>query len=204
MLRKEICEQIQRRLANGTPSNDFEPSLSEINSWLDGGVAIAAMRNYTDSASLDIEYIADAFYYSYKVPISKDDETGYYKGTLPALPLAIPRGYDISNASVIGSGFVGKSAVRVSPQQLPIFRDLPKPSDAIFFWTEGKLVFLESPFDLVNRSLRVTMAGSKGSAKLTDELLCPLDYISIVVDWVYSKFVQNPPKDVTKDNLNKA
>lgn len=204
MIRKEICEQIQRRLANGTPSNDFEPSLSEINSWLDAGVASAAMRNYTDSASLDVEFIADAFTATYKIAISKDETTGYYKGTLPAVGLAVPRGYDITSVNVVGSGVLSKPMIRVTPQQLDYYKDLPMPPESSFFWSEANEIFIESAFFLVGRQLSVRMVGSAGHRKLADEFRCPTDYLPMVIEWVYAKFVQNPPKDYSTDGINKA
>src|SRR5690606_2264262 len=103
MTRKEICELIQRRLAGGTPSNDFEPVLDEINKWLDFGVGQAAVQNYRDSTQIEVEYVGDAFYTTFKgIALTKDPDSGYWSGTLPTPPVGLPSGHDISSVYVAG------------------------------------------------------------------------------------------------------
>lgn len=206
MKRRVICELIQRRLANGTPDDTFEPSLYEINRWLDYPVGVAAWRNYTDTAQVDVEIIGDAYYATYKgIPLSSDADMRY-KALLPALPLSVPRGFDISDARLEYQGVAGKPLIRITPQQQSSFEDLIKPKNYSFYRVEGSSMVIESDVLLDDYTVRVTMAGSCGNVELDDEFLCPDDAITFVVDWVFNKFLGtiNLPKDNMNDGLNLA
>jgi len=201
MTRKEVCELIQRRLAGGTPSNDFEPVISEINAWLDYGIAQAAIRNYRDGAEIDVEYIADAFYTTFKnIPISREPESGYWKGVLPSPAIGVPRGYDITSVMPASNGRFGKPFIRVTPQQLDYYNDLPRPIGP-FFWTEESFIYVETNMDLSGVKLAVRMASSAGKRGLNDEVLCPADYIPLVIEYTMAKF-QPRPKDNSTDGVN--
>jgi hypothetical protein len=203
IIRREICEQIQRRLAGGTPSSDFEPTLSEINSWLDAAVAKCATISYNQSAQVEYEYVADSFYATYKnIALSKDNDSGYFKGALPQAVIGLVRGYDISEAMIMGTGQYSKPLVRVSPIQLSIYEDLPKPKDEIFYWTEGSDIYVRSSFSIAGKKLVVRMAGSAGKRGLDDELLCPADMIDLVINYVRTQFAQPIPQDRSADGLN--
>lgn len=202
MIRKEICELIQFRLAGGVPQDSFEPTLDEINKWLDHGAAAAAMKNYTDGVQIDgMEYVADAFYLTTKgIALTKDSDSGYWTATLPNAPIGIPRGYDITSLYLQGSGRYSNSLVRLNPQQIDYYRSLPKPKNFIFYWPENDTLYIDSFADLTNEKAVVRMAGSAGKRLLTDKFLCPDDYIPFVVEYVFKQFL--PKTNVPKDNLN--
>lgn len=209
MTRKELCELIQMRLAGGMPTDDFPITLNEINLWLDHGIAASAMKNYTDGVQIDgLEFVGDAYYTTFKnLTLSQDTVTLYYKATLPAPPLGIPRGYDIPSAYIMKpEGGYSKAMVRVNPQQLDYYNDLPKPKNAVEFWNEGSTMYVRTDTaNLLNGAkVAVRMAGSSGDRALTSEALVPSDSVPFVVDYVFKYFLQTDqmPKDLMNDGTN--
>jgi len=208
MTRKEISELILRRLAGGDPTDDFPVTLQEINLWLDQAVAASAMRNYTDSVSVDgIEFVGDAYYTTFKnIFLAKDSVTQDFYGTLPAMPVAVPRGHDISSVYLqITSPTVSLSPplVRMNPQQLSFAHSLPFPKTTPRYWVEGNQVYVRGfdGTDYTARNITIRMVGSAGKRLLTDELLIPSDYLPFVIEYIMKNFLptQNGPKDTVND-----
>jgi hypothetical protein len=208
MIRKEICELIQRRLAGGDPTDDFPVTLQEINLWLDQAVAASAMRNYADSVNVDgIEFVGDAYYTTFKnIVLARDSVTRDFFGTLPAMPVGVPRGHDISAAHLqITLPAPGLSAplVRMNPQQLSFAHTLPYPSLTPRYWVEGNQIYVRGfdGTDYTGRSITIRMIGSAGRRLLTDELLIPSDYLPFVIEYIMKNFLptQNGPKDTIND-----
>lgn len=209
MTRKEICELIQMRLAGGMPSDDFPITLNEINLWLDHGIAASAMKNYTDGVSIDgLEFIGDAYYVTFKnLTLTQDTDSLYFKTTLPAAPVGVPRGYDIASAYIMkATGGYGTPLVRVNPQQIDYYDSLPKPKNSIEFWAEGTTLYVKTATTalLTGAKVAIRMVGSAGSRALTDEALVPSDAVPYVVEYVFKYFMQTDamPKDTMNDGTN--
>jgi hypothetical protein len=211
MTRKEICALIQIRLAGGMPSDDFAVTLNEINLWLDHAIAASAMKNYADGVQIDgIEFVGDAYYTTFKdLVLSQDSISLYYKTTIPAPPVSVPRGYDISSAYIqkgVGIGGFNKPMIRVTPQALDFYNDLPKPKNSVEYWTEGMTMYVTTTTStlLNGAKVAVRMIGSAGSRLLTDEALVPNDAIPFIVDYVFKYFMptDSAPKDTMNDGTN--
>ena len=209
MIRKELCELIQIRLAGGMPSDDFPITLNEINLWLDHAIAASAVKNYTDGVSIDgLEFVGDAYYATFKnLTLTQDTDSLYFKTTIPAPPVGVPRGYDIASAYIMqATGGYGTPLVRVNPQQLDYYESLPKPKNSIEFWVEGVTLFVKAATTnlLTGAKVAVRMIGSAGSRSLTDAALVPNDAVPYIVDYVFKYFSQTDqmPKDLTNDGTN--
>jgi hypothetical protein len=207
MTRRFLCELIQRRFAGGDPSDDFPIQLEEINGWLNFGLAAAAMKNYGDTAALDVEHVADAFYYTFTaLPLSMDSATGYYYTTLPQLAYALPKGYDITGVNIAEGGQLSKGFVRIFQNQLDRYRDMRMPPNKSAYWVEGSTLYVNSPFLLDGKSLRVRMASGGDSSDLDSQVGVPDDLVDFVVAQVYNKFLpfMNVKPDLSNDGVNVA
>ena len=208
MTRKEICELVQIRLAGGMPTDDFPITLHEINLWLDHGIAASAVKNYSDGVQIDgFEFVGDAYYTTFKdLVLSQDSVSLYYTTTIPAPPVSLPRGYDISSALLQKpeGGYTGM--IRVSPQQLEFYNDLPKPKNSIEYWTEGSTMFVTTSTQqlLTGSKISIRMVGSAGKRALTDDALVSADAVPFIVDYLFKYFLQtdNMPKDTMNDGTN--
>ena len=202
MTRKVLCEIIQRSLAGGEPSSDFEPTLNEINRNLDFAIAYAAKVQYSESAQVDIEYIADSFYTDFNnIVLTKDADTGYWEGLLPGSPAGLPRGYDIE-VFPYRDGRVGKALTRVTPQQLGL--SLRRPKNAVLYWTSGNKLKADAPMDLTGQKFMVRMVIGAGDQNLTAELYCDGGHVNTILQWMnnhYRPQVQTP-KDNSNDGIN--
>ena len=202
--RQYVAELVQRRFAGGDPSDDFQLKLEEINAWLDFGMAAAAMKSYGDTASLDTENIADGFYITHKnIALTADPDTGEYYASLPSMPLALPRGYDITGVYIEGLGKLSDSLMRIHGNYLEYFKRLRKPPNRIPYWIEGKQIRVGGDMVLDGKSIRVRMAGPSGGA-LTDDFNCPEDMLPFVVEQVYRLLMPtaNVRQDLSNDGVN--
>jgi hypothetical protein len=207
--RRQVCELIQRRLAGGDVSDDFHVKLAEINLWLNHGIAAAAMKNYTDGVQVDgIEYVSDSFYVSFRdVTITHDTGTGYYYADLPAMPYGLPKGYDITRLAIQGNGELSKGLIRVDATKNAAYQHLPKPKNKLFYWMEGKRVWIDSFTALQTNKLFGRMAASDTSTYsggLDDPFNAPPDYVPFIMDYVYAKFIQPVPQDTSNDGISRV
>lgn len=205
MTRRELSELIQRRIANGDIPDDFKPHISEINYWIEHGIAYAAMKNYTDSVSLEVDYVSDAFYCKYsELYLSKDGLSGNYYALLPSTPFGLPRGFDITSVTVDGGG-LSREVTRVTQNQLGYFRKMPQDLNMIYYWVIGRYIHLFSQLVLDNKTLSVVMASSGNSSQsgLDIDVNCPPDLIPVVVDYVVRQFIQPTQIDNSNDGVQK-
>lgn len=202
MTRRAYCELILRRLANGDVSDDFPIKIEEVSQWIEQGVAVAAMKNYTDNANIEIEYVSDSFYTTFKnLSLTKDSETGFFNTTVPAAPYGIPKGYDVASVNIEGQGILSNGLIRVNIQQLDYYLKLSLPPKAIFYWFEGKVLNLFSTWAILDGfKVRVRMASGGDSTDLSAELNIPSDYMGFVSDFVFQKLM--PTLNIQQDNVN--
>lgn len=205
MTNRQLAELIQRQIAGGTPSDDFEPKLEEIALWIPHGVAAAARVNYTDGVNVDgIEFVGDAFYTTIKnLALTLDEDTGWYQTTLPTLPYGLSTGYDITAMRVQGDRQVSDAAIRIPQRQVSFYDRMRLPPNKLFFWVEGKTVNVKSFAVLDGMAVRVTMA-TPGTGGLDADMNCPDDYIPMVVDYVKKQLLtpQPQPPDLSNDGVN--
>lgn len=207
MIRKVLCELIQRRLAGGDVPDDFSPKLDEINKWLDHGIAASAFKNYTDAVRVDgVEFVSESFYITVSgLTISEDTNTGLYYTTLPSAPYALPPGYDVTMVALQVDGKLSRGMVRKNPTRHNTFTSLPKPPNKLFYWFDGAKIWIDSFTALQSNTLHVRIASSKGSVQnggLNDELRVPDDAIPFITDYVLRTFGAMQPQDNSNDGVN--
>lgn len=207
MIRKTLCELIQRRLAGGDVPDDFSPKLDEINLWLNHGIAASAIKNYSDAVKIDgMEFVSESFYISLSdLTIYKDETTGWYYADLPASPWALPKGYDITTVSIQGNGVLSRGLIRTEPTRRNMHDSLPKIPNKLYWWIDTNRLNIESFTALQHNKLYVRMAGSAGTTYtggLNDTLRVPDDAVPYIIEYVLRVFGQKVVPDVSNDGVD--
>jgi len=201
LTRKYLCELILRRVYNGDVSDDAGTTIEDVNGWLNFGIASAAMKNYADTAQMDVEQVGDAFYSTITgLSLAKDSSTGYYTTSLPTTPYALPKGFDISGVYIEGAGELSTPLLRIDQKYLGYYNDLRMPKNKTGYWIEGRTVFINSRFVLDGKSIRVRMATSGAVDNLDAEVNLPDDLAMFAVDLIYQKIM--PFINARQDNSN--
>lgn len=205
MLRAVLAERIQRTLAGGMPTDDFDISLELINTYISDAIAFAAKKAYAESIELDgIESLPDGFYTTFKnIEIKKDNDLELYYCELPAAPYGIPRGHDITNVTV--TGFTGGSqhALPIKAYELSLMeqqRFIPK---RIYYYLDGKKMWMKAQYVLDGKRVRIRMA-SPANTGLDAELDVPLDMIGDIETYILQRLAPQAttPQDNSNDGLN--
>lgn len=201
MNRNQFIELVRRNYYNGIPSSDAELTPEEVDLYVDAAIGRAITINYREAIELDgVETIGDVFYSTFKgFTIAKDNDTGYYYFDLPQAPLASKRGYNISTLTFPVSSGLAKAPIQISVKELDYMEQLPMPPSKVFFWPEGKRLYMKSYINLVGKNPIVRMV----SPKISD---IPEDYIPAAMDWIMSQLrvKKQTPQDFSNDNIDKA
>jgi hypothetical protein len=201
MNRSQFIELVRRNYYNGIPSSDAELTPEEVDLYVDAAIGRAITINYREAIELDgVETIGDTFYSTFKgFTIAKDNDTGYYYFDLPQAPLASKRGYNISTLTFPVNSGLAKAPIQISVKELDYMDQLPMPPSKVFFWPEGKRLYMKSYINLVGKSPIVRMV----SPKIDD---IPEDYIPAAMDWIMSQLrvKKQTPQDFSNDNIDKA
>jgi hypothetical protein len=207
MTRKTLIEQIRRLYYGGVPNDDASLSEKEVNVYLNEAIAYIAKVNYTDAIKLDgIETVADSFYGTFKnIPITKDNDTGYYSLELPQTPLGMARGYGISTVTFPANTGLAKSPIPISVRELDYMDNLKQPPSKIFYWAEGKRLWFKSYTNLVGKLAIIRMISTETS-DLNAELNVPQEYINDIITLVLNnlKIRKGTPEDNVNDGVDKA
>lgn len=201
MNRSQFIELIRRNYYSGVPSADAELTIEEVDLYVDIAVGRAVTINYRDAIELDgIETVGDVFYSTFKgFTIYQDTDTGYYYFDLPQSPLASKRGYNISTLTFPVSSGLAKAPIQVSVKELDYMDQIATPPSKIFFWSEGKRIYMKSYINLIGRAPIVRMI----SSKIQD---IPEDYVAAAMDYIMGqlRIKKQTPQDFSNDGLDKA
>lgn len=207
MTRKVLIEQIRRLYYGGVPNDDATLSEKEVNVYLNEAIAYMAKINYTDAIKLDgIESIADSFYATFKnLAITKDNDTGLYLLTLPQVPLGLSRGYGIASVRIPSMTSLAKALIPVSVREVEYMDNLDCPPNKIFYWAEGKTLWLKSYTTLTGKMAVIRMVSTENS-DMTAEINVPQEYITDIINLVLNqlKIRKGTPEDSVNDGVDKA
>jgi hypothetical protein len=207
MTRKVLIEQIRRIYYGGVPNDDATLSEKEVNVYLNEAIAYMAKINYTDAIKLDgIETIADSFYATFKnLSITKDADTGLYLLTLPQVPLGLSRGYGIASVRIPSMTSLAKALIPVSVREVEYMDNLDCPPNKIFYWAEGKTLWLKSYTTLTGKTAVIRMVSTENS-DMTAEINVPQEYITDIINLVLNqlKIRKGTPEDTVNDGVDKA
>lgn len=201
-----FIERIKKHVAGDFTGNDFKITDNEILLYIDAGIPFVLKGQMFDNVKITgIFEVPDAYLVTYLItPLTKYTPTGEWVGTLPQTPLALPTGYNITDAYITQSGLGrGQSILITSNKRKPYRSNLPKPN-SLFARVEYNKIYLESSngASLNQQSLYIQMPVSRTS-DVTEPMSLPDDAISYLFDYVVSKIKERfgLPHDQILDNL---
>lgn len=201
-----LIERLQRHFANDFPNSEFSISQNEMLLYIDEAVPVVMKGQMFENAKVTgfLENI-ESYLVTYNFTVStQNSSTKEWSITLPQVPLALPNGYNISDAyfadPVNGKG---SSLYFVSSKRASYASDMPSPT-GVFARLEGKTVYMKSSDggSLFNYTIWIQMPITRTS-DIDAAFNVPDDAISGIFAAVTARIAQRLqlPQDIVKDNL---
>lgn len=201
----QFIERVKKHIAGDFVGNDFKITDNEILLYIDAGIPFVLKGQMFDNVKVTgIFEVPDAYITTYLIsPITRNAATNEWVGTLPQTPLALPTGYNITDAYISQPNQGRQSIFITSNKRVPYRNNLPKPS-GLFARVEYNKIYLQSPngMPLSGQDLYVQMPISRTS-DISEPMNIPDDAISYLFDYVVNKIKErfSLPKDIVQDNL---
>jgi len=201
-----LIERVKKQIAGDFVGNDFKITDNEILLLIDSAIPFALKGSMFEGVKItNVFEVPDAYISTFLIaPLTKNAATNEWEGTLPQTPLALPTGYNITDAYISVNGISkGQSIFITSNKRVPYRNNLPKPS-GLFARVEYNKIFLQSSngMSLNGQDLYVQMPISR-TTSLTEPMNLPDDAITYLFDYAVGKIKERflIPKDIVQDNL---
>lgn len=202
-----LIERIRRHLANDFPNSSFSISENEILLYVDAAIPIVMKGQMYENAKVtNVIDVPEAYLVTYNITVSTTNtSTGEWSITLPQAPLALPDGYNITDAYFSNNGNRTQSVFFIKTKRASYRDNLPKPA-GIFARVEGNKVYLRTTEGqdilLYNQTFCIQMPISRTTDK-TAVMNVPDDAIDGIFTNVVAKCKERymMPQDIIKDNL---
>jgi hypothetical protein len=204
MTRKAFIEAVRRQIYGGQPPSEASVTINLVNNYLNDAIGMAAKANYKDSIAIDgIAYINNSFYTTFKGLAITEEEQFLWKVSLPHIPFGIGTSEGVETLILKDneSRQLSYPFVPLSQNQRSYARGMRAMPNSILFYSEGLSLYIESTLILQDYTAQVTMVSGGNPTDLSSELNVPADYIPIMRDYLYQKFMQQrmSPQDVLND-----
>ena len=199
-----LIERVKKQIAGDFTGGDFKVTDNEILLFIDSGIPYILKGQAFEGAKITgVFEVPDAYITTYLIsPITRNAATNEWVGTLPQTPLALPTGYNITDAYISQPNQGRQSIFITSNKRVPYRNNLPKPS-GLFARVEYNKIYLQSPngMPLNGQDLYVQMPISRTS-DISAPMNMPDDAIQPLFDYVVGKIAQrfSLPKDIIQDN----
>jgi hypothetical protein len=209
---KVFIEQIQRRLQNDFPSNEFTATDNEIALYIFQALATAITTAANQAYAVEGIYTTpEAFITTFRIPatdFTRDDDTGQYIATLPHPPLNLPLGYSVLAPTLVGKAQKSFPLIAINGYQKGYAFKMAMPEYGIYYEIEGNKMFITSEDLELKQSglkLNVSMLSPRGKGSDDETINAPDDILTQVFDAVIARLTQrvNTPKDTINDGANK-
>lgn len=200
----QLIERIKKHIAGDFAGNDFKITDNEILLYIDAGIPFVLKGQMFENVKITgVFEVPDAYLVTYLIsPLTRNTPTNEWVGTLPQTPLALPTGYNITDAYISQVGSSNQSIFITSNKRTPYRNNLPKPS-GLFARVEYNKIYLQAPngMPLSGQNLYVQMPISRTDS-VNDPMNIPDDAIQPLFDYVVGKIAQrfSLPKDIIQDN----
>lgn len=204
MTRRAFIEAVRRQIYGGQPPSEASVTIGLVNNYLNDAIGVAAKANYKDSIAIDgIAYINNSFYTTFKSLPIVEDEQFLWKVTLPHLPFGIGTSDGVPTLIIKDneSRQLSDNLVWLSQAQRSFNKGMRAIPNKILAYSESKYIYIQSTLILQDYTAQVTMVSGGDLSDISNELNVPADYIPIMRDYLYQKFMMQrmTPQDVVND-----
>ncbi len=202
-----LIERVRRHLANDFPNSSFAISENEVLLYINAAIPIVMKgQMYENAKVVSIFDVPEAYLVTYNITISTlNAQTGEWAVTLPQTPLALPDGYNITDAYFSSAGKRTLSVFFIKTKRASYRELLPKPA-GVFARVEGDKVYLQTTEGqqvlLFDQTFCIQMPVSRITDK-TAVMNIPDDAIDGIFMNVVAKCKERymMPQDIIKDDL---
>lgn len=200
---RAFIEAVRRQIYGGQPPSEASVTIGLVKNYLGDAIGSAAQACYKNAIAIDgIAYINNSFYTTFKSLSISEDEQFVWEISLPHIPFGLGATEGVSTVVIkdFESRQLAMPVVLMTQAQVSIHRGMRKIPNKILGYSQGSSIFLESTLILSEYTAQVTMV-SGGTLDLSSELNVPGDYIPIMRDYLYQKFMmqRGAPQDVLND-----
>lgn len=203
--RRQYCEAIQRTMAGGFPSDDFEITIPLINFYLNSAIGYAIKASYKDEIQLNgVEGVADAFYATFTgLNISKDLNTGWYNIVLPQQTVGVGAGWDITSFLMVKGSGAKLFGYPITQKEVAYLYTNPKGCNDVYFWVVKDRMNIHSCSDITKYKGIVTMLVSQ-STDLDASMNVPDGYMPLIIEYMTKTLgvMMNMPIDISSDGVD--
>lgn len=204
MIRKAFIEAVRRQIYGGQPPSEAAITINLVNNYVEDAIGMAAKANYKDSIAVDgVAYINNSFYTTFKSLAITEDEQFLWKITLPHIPLGLGTSEGVPTLVIkdYESRQISDNVVWLSQNQKSFAKGMRAIPNKLLAYSEGKYIYVMSTLILQDYTAQVTMVSGGNPTDLFSELNVPADYIPLMRDYLFQKFMamRMVPQDVTND-----
>jgi len=201
-----LVERTKKHINDGFPGNDWNVSDNEILLYLYSAIPSIMKGQMFENAKVGgILDTPEAYLVTYQFNVtSKNAATNEWYVTLPQTPLALPNGYQITDAYISAAGFGRGQAINfVSAKRVSYRSNLPQAPVVYGRIENNKAYFYAyNGASLLNQTLNIQMPISRFT-DVTEVLRIPDDTIQGMFEYAVKSILQrySIPKDIIEDSL---
>lgn len=201
---QNMIDRVRRQYYNDYPNDSAVLSDNELLLHINDAVAEVMTKQVNDAYAITgLISTPEAYITTFKLTtFTKDDDTGYYKSTLPHPPIGLPENSGVNSVFFTGTKGQSKPILYVSPNEVDYFRNMPYPPQAAYYWIEGITMYMWVRTDLPT----TTKVNVRMATHVTSTLSAPInvapDAIGLVFDIVMKRLMVR--KQIEVDNTTDA
>lgn len=210
--KKMLVERLQIHMANNFPSSESSLTDNQVLLYVDQALAFNLVGQVWQNAKLEgVIDVPEGYLATYNITgLSKDENTGEWRASLPQTPISLPLGYSITEVYFASSANGKSQTVFPIKNKRVAYREFMPMPTGVRYWVEGQTICLKASngSSLQGQNLYVRMPKTR-TLNINEALLIPDDAIQPIFDTVVKELAQRlqMPQDVVIDNLpagNKA
>lgn len=204
--KRALVERVVRHLNDGFQGADWTVSNSEVLLYLDSSIPFVMKGMIWENAKVsNVIDVPEGFLVSYTFTVTrKNAATNEWYVTLPQTPLALPNGYQITDAYITSPGLgKGQPINFVSAKRVGYRQNLPQ-APVVYGRIEGVTAYFQAynGVSLLNQTLVIQMPISR-TEDLDAPMYLPDDAIQGMFEYAVKKITERYaiPKDIISDGL---